>query len=496
MAKVTGKHPLRTLSFIVVIGLMGILSITNLMLTNTFGEVCGILHPYIFEVDVSIIDTNTGTKFVGVSNPSIPAIGEPEELDTYLRVYDADGLLRAANDDLEGLNSGIQGFDVSGFDGLVVEVATFQEFGTGSYRLTVNGTSEIQQAEDTGGETFFAAVDQFFGDEQLFEINETTVFSGSLAVEEWHEYGVYDATTPISIFLNGLDGLDTYLTIYDVDGEVLAENDDFGEELSSAILDFPAFQYEEIYLDVATFDDFYAGDYELVIAPAGASAAAGFIFEEPTNIPIRYRDETIAMDSSVEGVIRNNQRIRYAVDLSDFDEPAVNISLVALKDGTIPPRLFGDNFTANGWSSCVEYYGYVDGTNFVLNQEGLSRYGLGVECIDETCSNFSARIDLTFFGQMIMYIVWPALVILLPIIGVYTIRGRTGVWWWTLTLIFVALHVLTSSLLYVHLTTVSGIDALANVAYGIVAGAATGSAIAFMTKVLENFSIDRDEEAA
>ena len=55
-------------------------------------------------------------------------------------------------------------------------------------------------------------------------------------------------------------------------------------------------------------------------------------------------------------------------------------------------------------------------------------------------------------------------------------------------LIFVAAHVLTSSLVYVHLATVSGIEALANFAYGILTGAATGSAIAFMGKVLENFN--------
>jgi hypothetical protein len=100
---------------------------------------------------------------------------------------------------------------------------------------------------------------------------------------------------------------------------------------------------------------------------------------------------------------------------------------------------------------------------------------------------------LTPFGQFLFYVILPGFAILLPIITVFMLKGDWEALWFT-SLILVALYLLTSALLYVHLGTVSGIVALSEFAYGIFGGTATGAAIAFMTKVLDNFSIDRSED--
>lgn len=151
---------------------------------------------------------------------------------------------------------------------------------------------------------------------------------------------------------------------------------------------------------------------------------------------------------------------------------------------------------ADLWRSCIEYYGYVGETGFIINIDGIQLVAGGASA-DNTLfdvNSIVATIELSDTGKIMLYLIFPSLVILLPIITVFFIKREWGIIWFIM-LFLVAAHVLTTSLLYVHLSNVSGIDALAEFAYGIFGGTTTGTAIAFMTRVLENFgSDDKSEE--
>jgi len=97
-----------------------------------------------------------------------------------------------------------------------------------------------------------------------------------------------------------------------------------------------------------------------------------------------------------------------------------------------------------------------------------------------------SEVVLSGIGTLALYLFVPGLVVLLPIITVFLIRRESGIWW-VVMLSLVAAYVLTSSLLYISLAEVSGIEALTDFGSGIFGAVTTGTAIAFMGKGLENF---------
>jgi hypothetical protein len=284
---------------------------------------------------------------------------------------------------------------------------------------------------------------------------------------------------------------------------VIAENDDYNS-LNAAIFNFPIQDYGTVLIELSLFDPTMEGSYSLVLSAADGTIPDPYAMYE-TGLPLRLveTNENLRAGQSREGVIRNSQRVRYQIQGSGDPNQTVNIRLGTAKESGwnwVPVRLFGDNYTAMGWPSCLEYYGYLSGGTYRLNLNGFAQYGQGIECTFGAADcEVLTRIKLSFIGQVLMYLITPGLVILLPIAAVYSVRSSRrghGAWrsfQWILMLSLVALHVLTTSLLYVHLATVSGIEAQANFAYGILAGAATGSAIAFMDRVLDVFG-DRDDE--
>jgi hypothetical protein len=482
----------RRITFLLVIVSMGLLTITNLIFTNANGETCGIVHPYIFQINVSSIDVSTGTK----SNAYVTTIPDTDEtsgLDTYLRIYDENGTQVASNDDFEGLTSAIVDFPVGQYGTIIIEVATFGDFSSGVYELKVELSSSNLSSANTENASFSATVD---GE----DITDTREFSGEIPLGTTVTYTL-SAPQPVNIALTGMnteteEQLDTVLRIYDEAGEFIFENDDFdvGSGYSSAVEAFPVQDFGTVTLEVATYNNGSAGTYNLTISPVTESIFS-FLGTTPSaaNTPdLTYRDATITIGASDSKQIQPSERVRYTLT-SEQETDVVHIRLgiaqgernwdsqyLFMKDNPSVPLQ---------WVSCVDYYGYVNEGSFTLNERGLTRFGQGIGCdpTQEGCSIVS-RVNLNFRGQVLLYLLLPGLVILLPIMGVFAIRREKGAALWIIMLVFVAAHVLTSSLVYVHLATASGIEALANFAYGILAGAATGSAIAFMGKVLENFS--------
>ncbi|MDQ7037167.1 MAG: hypothetical protein Q9P01_20695 [Anaerolineae bacterium] len=146
---------------------------------------------------------------------------------------------------------------------------------------------------------------------------------------------------------------------------------------------------------------------------------------------------------------------------------------------------------ADLWRSGIEYYGYVGDSGFIINVDGIQLVSGGASA-DNTLfdsNSIVATIELSETGKIMLYLIFPSLVILLPIITVYVIKREWGVIWFVM-LFLVAAHVLTTSLLYVHLSSVSGIEALAEFAYGIFGGTTNRTAIALMTRALDNFGSD------
>ena len=476
------RKPGKFAVFILVLFFMLLLSFGNLVFTNALGETCGIAHPYIFQVDVSSIDMQTGTKAPALIN-TIPTSSLNENFDTYLRVYDDSGTLVDSNDDFAGaLTSRIENFPIQDYDTIVIEVATFADAGTGEYLLSVE---PIHSRRDTP--SFSMTID---GE----EYTQPQMFEGELEVGDWHEYA-FSANQPVNIGLIGLEAdnedilLDTFLTIYDDEGEFVESHDNFDSvDVSSGIYEFPAQDFSTVNIEVATFDDSLAGTYYLIITPVQQDP---FDLIIPPDPDLNYRDSELE-GTSAQGKIIEMERVRYTVASRDIDADFIEIRLVSAEEttnfGSEYLFLRRDPSAPVQWSSCVDHYGYVDDKSFTLNRRGLDRFGQGISCNpnEEGC-RIDARITLNFFGQMMFYLILPGLVIILPFIGILAIRDAGGAGIWFMILVFVAIHVLTSSLLYVHLATVSGIEALANFAYGILAGAATGSAIAFMDKVLDKF---------
>lgn len=400
-------------------------------------------------------------------------------LDTYLRIYDEEGNLLAESDDLVEANAGIVDFSVETPSTVIVEVATFIDAETGDYELIVEPYSLefVQQLFDLE----ITSASEITPDNAIRgEINPGQRIHHNLSLRKGQI---------VNIFLNGehIDGylLDTHLRIYDESGNILAENDDL-DGPNSGIFDFSVQESMTVTIEVSTFADSEIGVYEL--------------FVEANNTQVNTLDE-IAIGNAVTGSIKPEQRIRYTLNL----EADRSISIFLRRDESQSGLSLGElsNFlrgSANEWVSCLEYYGYVVESAYFINQDGLGEFVYGSK-LDGLCDlqnsecEWSANITLTAFGQFLFYVILPGLAIILPIITVFMLKGDWEALWFV-SLILVALYVLTSALLYVHLGTVSGIVALSEFAYGMFGGTATGAAIAFMTKVLDNFSIDRSTDTS
>jgi C-terminal processing protease CtpA/Prc len=175
------------------------------------------------------------------------------DLDTYLRIYDASGEeLLIENDNYAGTeNSGYPSIALDQDVTVVLEVGTAGDSGSGDYTLLVT----------TGDTPFEIAVEEAgsieIGDSVEGEFVSGVRFSYSLEL---------DADTPITISLNAPDDMDTYLRVYDEDGELLAENDDISNNNhNSAIEDFSLDEAGTITIVVGTYTDSDEGSYELLV---------------------------------------------------------------------------------------------------------------------------------------------------------------------------------------------------------------------------------------
>ena len=167
---------------------------------------------------------------------------DSDGLDTYLELYDEDGIVIAEDDDggmgTDSLIFDFQ-FDASGV--YYIHVSAYS--GAGDYRVSL----EIADASSGGGEIEFGETVEAMlrgGGEHEWE------FSGSEGDE-------------IRIAMNATEGdLDCYLELYSPDGDQLFYDDDSGQALN-ALIDYFVLPEDGLYRIVASDLSGESGEYEL-----------------------------------------------------------------------------------------------------------------------------------------------------------------------------------------------------------------------------------------
>lgn len=179
--------------------------------------------------------------------------------------------------------------------------------------------------------------------------------------------------------------LDTYLRVYDGNGNLVAENDDFiSRDSAIESLDVSAFT-QPIYIEVATYLDQYRGQYILDVTSADGEAFPPVAFDAEPRTDLQAID-TIAVDEALIGTIDADLRMLFElqgesatglINVRLFGDQTVPITATETEravDTRNPPGLNPDVNTEDEWASCLQYYGYFDNDQFSITQNGVARY--------------------------------------------------------------------------------------------------------------------------
>lgn len=408
-------------------------SLGTLFFANSFGEACGYIHPYIFEINVNIIDTRTGT----VSTSSLTEIpitplllsenttgSEAAELDTLLR--------------------------------LLGEIPS-NELGVPPKQVRIG-------EYDVGLGEFGGAVFDFQIPDNLVDAEDVPVSST-------------DITDLIIIVDTGNDGERSgnfTLDIINSTARGISIPDD--SVSSSRNLSFNSADYirREWRISPNRIVRYRLPVSELttpvdILAYGVSSTTVG----EP-------------LDASV-GLSVGNLNIYQGTDIADvwasciehygyFSDSGFVINANAFREFLPPARPFRNRIIER----CVEGAadGSVDTTRF-SNSELLQAIGSGCE--------ISANVELSTRGRLNLYFLLPMLVIVLPIVVAGVIARRRG-WLWFVFMLFVAVQANAAALMLVHFAQVSQIESLGEFGYGIFGGVITGAALAFLDQLMNRIA--------
>jgi cyclophilin family peptidyl-prolyl cis-trans isomerase len=194
------------------------------------------------------------------------------------------------------------------------------------------------------------------GDVEVGDVIEGEIESGqrvqyTLEIEE-------DDT--INIYLDGVDGLDTYLRIYEAeDDDPFAENDDRGDgSFSSAVRELDVFEGDELVVEVGTYTDSGEGEYVLTIVQ-----------------PAEAQDEgEIEIGDSVDGELEFNVRVSYTLEvdggtfLSIVTDSRDDIDTVLrlYRDGDDQASAFNDNPDSSTGFAAFENLYVAEDTTLII----------------------------------------------------------------------------------------------------------------------------------
>ncbi len=196
---------------------------------------------------------------VDVAETSSVAIQLDGALDTYLRVYDADGNLIAENDDAGGtLNSALEATLDAGT--YYISAGSYFDSEAGDYSVSVQATS----IADPDGPDDPDPGTPPFDDVQHVDLNNNNRGRVNGRLRNPGDADVYSFTADSSgrmiLTLRGRGSLDTVLTVFDADGNEVAFNDDWRGTDSRVRLNVAA--GETYYVQVSGYGD-SVGRYRL-----------------------------------------------------------------------------------------------------------------------------------------------------------------------------------------------------------------------------------------
>ncbi len=174
---------------------------------------------------------------------------DPDNLDTYLELHDADGdVIAEDDDDGESTNSLIVDFHIDASGVYYIHALTYS--GEGDYRLGL----EVADEPSGGGEIEYG------------ETARGTLHGGG--EHEWTFYG--EEGDEVSIAMRSVTvgaGLDCYLELYSPDGALLIYDDDSGGHFD-ALIEYYVLPVDGSYRILASDISGEAGEYELTLEMA------------------------------------------------------------------------------------------------------------------------------------------------------------------------------------------------------------------------------------
>lgn len=184
----------------------------------------------------------------------------------------ADMAMTAASINIELPRRGLVGF------------ANLIDLGDDNFAVVLELGPDADSVPSADGAVISDSIAFFVPQAEEISVGDTVAASIEAGNRASYELTLADGET-VNIFLNGVDGLDTYLRVYDAEGTLIAENDDLNG-VSSGLEGFSVDGGGVVTVEVGTFGDESAGDYELVIEEATMEEAteepAGEATEEAT----------------------------------------------------------------------------------------------------------------------------------------------------------------------------------------------------------------------
>ena len=184
--------------------------------------------------------------------------------DSLLRLYNSNNELVASDDDSgEGLFSSLT-FTATDSGEYYASAASYGDYYTGNYSISASLLSEtviddyLDNSSTSGNLIFDTTINgilDFEGDRDWFAIN---VSNGD----------------NVKIDLDGISLSDTFLRLFDYQGNLIQFNDDGGNGLNSS-LEFTATYDGKYYASAASYGDFYTGNYSILATKANESNVLG-----------------------------------------------------------------------------------------------------------------------------------------------------------------------------------------------------------------------------
>ncbi len=252
---------------------------------------------------------------VTLEGDQAPATDDEQTLpleDPYLRLFDGRSNLIAENDDLNGRDSGLTNLSVDTTGTYFLSAGAYGDSGIGNYIL--NLTEQIFSAEDIPS----AIITQYEVTEDLTLSNFLEVRGDRDWIKATFETG---KSYEINLYGSGVNPVsDTYLRLYDEQGNFITENDDGPEDTNSKVFYTPTTTGPH-FLSVGSFNDEFTGSYTLSLVT----------LEIADDYPLTYNTEVFVTDDTpLSGVINSageedffklvtNEQAFYEISLtSDF----------------------------------------------------------------------------------------------------------------------------------------------------------------------------------